>query len=60
MVGQAWRPRNVGRGRHLDLLEIARFAMGHCHVGGFALPWHMEEWVICPWWRDNFTWEHII
>ena len=44
----------------MDLIETSRFAMGHCHVGDFAVSWHMEEWVICPWCGDHFTREHII
>ena len=60
MVGQAWMPRDASRGNRLDLLETARFIMGHCHVGAFAIPWHLEEWAICPWCDDDFTREHIL
>ena len=47
-------------GNRLDLLVTARFIIGHCHVGAFALPWHTEEWVMCPWCGDDFTREHLL
>ena len=59
-VGQAWMPRDASRGSRLDLLETARFITGHCHVGAFAVPWHVDEWAICPWCGDDFTREHIL
>ena len=60
MVGKAWRPMDTGERNRLDLLETARFITGHCHVGAFALPWHTEEWVMCPWCGDDFTREHLL
>ena len=59
MVGQVWMPRDASGETKLDLLETARFITGHCHVGAFAIAWHVEEWAICPWCGDNFTREHI-
>ena len=59
-VGQAWTPRDTSTGSRLDLLERARFITGHCHVGAFAVPWHVDEWAICPWCGDDFTREHIL
>ena len=60
MVGQTWMPRDASRGSRLDLLETARFITGHCHVGAFTVPWHIDEWAICPWCGDDFTREHIL
>ena len=59
-VEQAWLPRDASRGSRFDLLETARFITGHCHVGAFAVPWHADEWAICPWCGDDFTREHIL
>ena len=59
-VGVAWTPMDIGGGNRLDLLETTRFITGHCHVGAFALPWHTEEWVMCPWCGDDFTREHLL
>ena len=60
MVGQAWMPQDASRGNTLDLLETTRFIMGHCHVGAFAIPRHVEKWAICFWCGDDFMWEHIL
>ena len=51
---------DASRGSRLDLLETARFITGHCHVGEFTVPWHVDEWAICPWCGDDFTREHIL
>ena len=53
-------PQDASRGNKLDLLETTRFITGHCHVGAFDVPWHVEEWAICPWCGDDFTREHIL
>ena len=53
-------PWDTSRGDKLDLLEIARFIPSHCHVGAFAVPWHVEEWAICPWCGDDFMREYIL
>ena len=59
-VGQAWMHRDASRGSRRDLLETARFITGHCHVGAFAIPWHVDEWAIYPWCGGDFTREHIL
>ena len=59
-VGQALMPQDAKRGNRLDLLETARFITGHCHVGAFAVPWHIKEWAICPWCGDDFNTEYIL
>ena len=60
IVGEVWTTLDVVQGQRADLLWAARFLIGHCHVGAFALPWHDDEWVACPWCGDDFTRDHMI
>ena len=59
-VGEVWRTRDAESRSRIDLLWTTRFLMGHCHVGAFALPWDVDEWVACPWCGDDFTRDHFL
>ena len=47
-VGEVWRTRDAESGSRIDFLWTSRFLTGHCHVGAFALPWAVDEWVGVP------------
>lgn len=44
----------------IDLLWMARFLIGHCHVGAFALPWDTDRGVKCTWFGDAFIGYHLL
>lgn len=58
-VGEVWTSLNADRGSTFDLFATARFITGCCHLGAFALPWNIDECVVCTWCGNNFTWDHV-
>ena len=61
-VGVQWRLEEAaGLGSTWDLTLVARFLMGHCHLGTFQPPWHEDEdWVECPFCDVAFTHIHLV
>ena len=37
-AGEPWVPEDVHRCRRLEMVLVARFMTGHCHLGNFSLP----------------------
>lgn len=55
MVGEVWTTHDSRFGRS----ETAHLIASHRCVRAFALPWHIEEWVVCPWCGDHFTQKYV-
>ena len=58
--GEAWTMLDAARGSRSTTLIVARFLVGHCHIGTFCIPWDLDECVVCPWCGDAFTHDHFI
>ena len=57
-AGEAWMPEDIARHHRLEVVQVARFMMGHCHLGNFCLPRedHSEDCPLCgePYSRVHF------
>ena len=48
-AGESWVPEAIARCRRPEMVQVARFMMGHCHLGNFCLPRedHSEDCPLC-------------
>ena len=57
-AGEAWMPEDIAHYHRLEMVQLARFVMGHCHLGNFCLPRedHSEDCPLCgePYSRVHF------
>ena len=60
-AGEAWMPEDIARCRRPEMVQVARFMTGHCHLGNFCLPRedHSEDCPLCgePYSRIHFLTE---
>ena len=59
-VGREWQPLHIDRVPRRGVTLVARFLTGHCHLGGFSLPWDPLESVHCPLCGGEFSREHLL
>ena len=59
-VGREWQPLDIDRVPRRGVTLVARFLTGHCHLGGFSLPWDPLESVPCPLCGGEFSREHLL
>ena len=60
-AGEAWMPEDIAHCRRPEMVQVARFMTGHCHLGNFCLPQedHSEDCPLCgePYSRIHFLTE---
>ena len=59
-VGREWQPVDIDWVPSRGVTLVARFLTGHCHLGGFSLPWDPLESVPCPLCGGEFSREHLL
>ena len=59
-AGREWQPLGIDRVPRRGVTLVARFLTGHCHLGGFSLPWDPLESVPCPLCGGEFSREHLL
>ena len=59
-VGREWQPLDIDWVPRRGVTLVARFLTGHCHLGGFSLPWDSLESVPCPLCGGEFSREHLL
>ena len=48
-IGEPWVPEDVHHCRRQEMVQVARFMTGHCHLGSFCILWenYSEDCLLC-------------
>ena len=57
-AGEPWMPEDAGCCRRMELVLVARYMMGHCHLGPFEIP-REDELEDCPLCGELFLEDHF-
>ena len=58
-VGQPWTPEDASRCGRMEMVLVARYLTGHCHLGSFAIP-HDDALEDCPLCGELYLEDHFI
>ena len=59
-VGREWQPWDIDQVPRRGVTLVARFFIGHCHLGVFSIPWDPLERISCPLCGGDFSREHLL
>ena len=59
-AGQPWTPEDASHCGRMEMVLVARYMTGHCHLGSFAIPHDDDALEDCPLCGELYLEDHFI